>query len=196
MCAIKCFPAGAEQGNEADHTSHLVSGSRLGKLYPHTRTRLHDVVLDQGYIEILCGIIRETPQDSRCPDQDSHTDSPEKRALILPSEPSFVVVSLICRRVVNSALVLDASHAYSISRSMNTKLKLVNCKANVHRNRTRKVKKKSKAIPVTGRGGLWGCKMLRIPHRLDNRLTDGGKVVSPTSRPLLYSPETLFLCFW
>jgi hypothetical protein len=34
-------------------------------------------------------------------------------------------------------------------------------------------KKKSKAIPVTGRGGLQGCKMLRIPHCLDNRLTDG-----------------------
>jgi hypothetical protein len=38
--------------------------------------------------------------------------------------------------------------------------------------------------------------MLRIPHCLDNRLTDGGKVVSPTHRPLLYSPETLFLSFW
>jgi hypothetical protein len=38
--------------------------------------------------------------------------------------------------------------------------------------------------------------MLRIPHCLANRLTDGGKVVSPTHRPLLYSPETLFLCFW
>jgi hypothetical protein len=37
--------------------------------------------------------------------------------------------------------------------------------------------------------------MLRIPHCLDNRLTDGGKVVSPTRRPLLYSPEKLFLCF-
>jgi hypothetical protein len=37
-----------------------------------------------------------------------------------------------------------------------------------------KVKKKikSKAIPVTGRGGLLGCMMLRIK---DNRLTDGGK---------------------
>jgi hypothetical protein len=35
---------------------------------------------------------------------------------------------------------------------------------------------------------------LRISHCLDNRLTDG-KVVSPTHRPLLYSPETLFLCF-
>jgi hypothetical protein len=55
---------------------------------------------------------------------------------------------------------------------------------------------KSKAISVTGRRGLSGCKMLRIPHCLDNRLTNGGMVVSPTHRPLLYSPETLFLCFW
>jgi hypothetical protein len=38
--------------------------------------------------------------------------------------------------------------------------------------------------------------MLRIPHCLDNRLGDGSKVVSPMHRPLLYSPETLFLCFW
>jgi hypothetical protein len=32
-----------------------------------------------------------------------------------------------------------------------------------------KVKKK-KAIPVTGRGDLYGCEMLRIPHCLENRL--------------------------
>jgi hypothetical protein len=39
---------------------------------------------------------------------------------------------------------------------------------------------KCKAIPVTGRGGLYGCNMLRIPHCLDNRLTDGGIVRSRT----------------
>jgi hypothetical protein len=44
--------------------------------------------------------------------------------------------------------------------------------------------KKSKAIPVTGRGDLWGCEMLSIPHYLDNGLRDGGKVVSPKHRPL------------
>jgi hypothetical protein len=32
-------------------------------------------------------------------------------------------------------------------------------------------KVKSKAIPITGRGGLSGCEMLRIPHCLDSRLT-------------------------
>jgi hypothetical protein len=42
---------------------------------------------------------------------------------------------------------------------------------------------KAKAIPVTGLGGLQGCEMLRIPHCLDNRLTDGGKFVSPTHSP-------------
>jgi hypothetical protein len=50
--------------------------------------------------------------------------------------------------------------------------------------------KKSKAISVTGREGLQGCEMLRIPRCLDNRLIDGGKVVSPTHRP--HSPETFF----
>jgi hypothetical protein len=37
---------------------------------------------------------------------------------------------------------------------------------------------------VTGRVGLYGCDMLRIAHCRDNRLTDSGKFVSPTHRPL------------
>jgi hypothetical protein len=41
----------------------------------------------------------------------------------------------------------------------------------------------SNAIPVTGRAGLWGCAMLRIPYCLDSRLTDGGKFVSLANRP-------------
>jgi hypothetical protein len=44
------------------------------------------------------------------------------------------------------------------------------------------------SYPVTGRGGLEGCEMLRIPHCLDGRLTDGGKVVSPMYRPR-YTPQ-------
>jgi hypothetical protein len=33
---------------------------------------------------------------------------------------------------------------------------------------------KGKAIPVTGRGGPRGCETSKLPHFLDNRLTDGG----------------------
>jgi hypothetical protein len=36
------------------------------------------------------------------------------------------------------------------------------------------------AIPVTGRGGLYGCEMLRISHCVDNRLTVGGEAVRLT----------------
>jgi hypothetical protein len=45
------------------------------------------------------------------------------------------------------------------------------------------VNTKSKVIPVTGLGGLWGCEMLRISYCIDNLLTNGGKVVSLTHRP-------------
>jgi hypothetical protein len=45
------------------------------------------------------------------------------------------------------------------------------------------VTKQSKAIPVTGRGGPWGCETSRLPHFLDNRPTDGGEDVSLTHRP-------------
>jgi hypothetical protein len=36
---------------------------------------------------------------------------------------------------------------------------------------------------MTGRGGLYVCEMSRLPHFLDNRLTDGGEVVSLTRGP-------------
>jgi hypothetical protein len=42
--------------------------------------------------------------------------------------------------------------------------------------------KLGKAIPVTG------CETSRLPHFLDNRLIDGGKVVSLTRRPLFTPP--------
>jgi hypothetical protein len=47
---------------------------------------------------------------------------------------------------------------------------------------------KKKAIPITGLGGLQGCEILGIPHYLDSRLIDGGKVVSPTHQ-LHFSPQ-------
>jgi hypothetical protein len=51
----------------------------------------------------------------------------------------------------------------------------------------------SKAIPVTGRGGLYGCEMLRILHFLDNRLTDGGEDVSLTHRPRSIAQKHFFI---
>jgi hypothetical protein len=46
--------------------------------------------------------------------------------------------------------------------------------------------KESKAIPVTGRGGLQGYEMLRIPHCLDNRLTVNCEILATCSGT--YSP--------
>jgi hypothetical protein len=45
-----------------------------------------------------------------------------------------------------------------------------------------KSKGKSKAIPVTGHGGPYGCETSMLPHFLDSRFTDGGEVVSLTHR--------------
>jgi hypothetical protein len=43
--------------------------------------------------------------------------------------------------------------------------------------------KKSKAIPVIGRGDLQGCEISKLLHFLENQHTDGGEVVSLTRRP-------------
>jgi hypothetical protein len=48
------------------------------------------------------------------------------------------------------------------------------------------LKIKGKAIPVTGREGPQGCETWRLPHFLNNLLTDGSEVVSPTT---LYPQE-------
>jgi hypothetical protein len=44
-------------------------------------------------------------------------------------------------------------------------------------------KGQGKASPVTGCGGPQGCETSRLPHFLDNRLTDGGEIASHTRRP-------------
>jgi hypothetical protein len=44
-------------------------------------------------------------------------------------------------------------------------------------------KVKGKAIHLTGREGPWGCETSRLPHFLENRLTDGGKFVILQRRP-------------
>jgi hypothetical protein len=38
-------------------------------------------------------------------------------------------------------------------------------------------------IPVSGRRGAQGCETSRLPHFLDNRLTDGREIMSLTLRP-------------
>jgi hypothetical protein len=47
----------------------------------------------------------------------------------------------------------------------------------------------NKAIRVTSRGGPYGCETSRLPHFLDNRLTDGAEVVSLTRRPSAPYPQ-------
>jgi hypothetical protein len=48
---------------------------------------------------------------------------------------------------------------------------------------------KSKAISVTGRGGLQVCEMLRVSHCLDNRLTDGALRVGRR-----FTPQKHYFC--
>jgi hypothetical protein len=49
----------------------------------------------------------------------------------------------------------------------------------------------TKAIPLTGRREPCGCEMSKLPHFLDNRLTDGGEVVSLMLRPN-FTPRKIF----
>jgi hypothetical protein len=56
--------------------------------------------------------------------------------------------------------------------------------------------KRGKAIPVTGRGGPQECETSRLPHCLDNRLTDGDKVVSFKHRPPFNPMKISNTHFW
>jgi hypothetical protein len=47
--------------------------------------------------------------------------------------------------------------------------------------------KKSKAVPVTGRGDRYGCETSRLSHFLDSQLPDGSEVVSLTCQPAFIS---------
>jgi hypothetical protein len=55
--------------------------------------------------------------------------------------------------------------------------------------------KRRKPIPVTSHGVLQGCEASRLPHLLDNRLTDGCEADILTSRPHLYPQEGSWYSF-
>jgi hypothetical protein len=57
------------------------------------------------------------------------------------------------------------------------------------------VKKKGEATPVTCHGGPQGCGTSRLPHFLDNRLINGGQVVSLARRPLFTPQEDSWYSF-
>jgi hypothetical protein len=56
-------------------------------------------------------------------------------------------------------------------------------------------KVKGKTIPLTGHEGPSGCETSRLPHFLDNQLTDGGKVVRLTRRPPFTPQEDSWYSF-
>jgi hypothetical protein len=52
--------------------------------------------------------------------------------------------------------------------------------------------KKGNAIPVRSCGGPYGCETSRLPHFLDNRLTDGSEVVNLTRQQAALFPQEDF----
>jgi hypothetical protein len=52
-----------------------------------------------------------------------------------------------------------------------------------------------KAIPITGHGEPESCETSRLPHFLDNRLTDDGEVVNLTRRPPFTPKEDSWCSF-
>jgi hypothetical protein len=50
---------------------------------------------------------------------------------------------------------------------------------------------KAKAVPVTSRGGPWGCTTSRLLHFLNNLFIDGGEVVSLMCLPPPFNPRNI-----
>jgi hypothetical protein len=57
-------------------------------------------------------------------------------------------------------------------------------------------KTKSNANHVTGHGNIKACKMLRIPHCLENRHADGDEVVSLMHWPRYTPQKHFYFCLW
>jgi hypothetical protein len=55
--------------------------------------------------------------------------------------------------------------------------------------------KKGNANPITCRGDPFGCETSSLPHFLDNRVTDGGEVVSLMRRPPFTPQEDSWYSF-
>jgi hypothetical protein len=92
---------------------------------------------------------------------------------IVLSEGILVMIRLLFPGICCSvACVVTYTNTFRLSHKTEQE---VLCGGNLLYFHTTRIKKE-KVIPVTGLGGLYGCEMLRIPHCLDNRFTDGGKV--------------------
>jgi hypothetical protein len=57
-------------------------------------------------------------------------------------------------------------------------------------------KKKGTAIPVRGCGGPQGSEMSRLPHFLDNQLTDSGEAVNLTHQMPITPKKISGTHFW
>jgi hypothetical protein len=99
----------------------------------------------------------------------------------------------ICYSMITSFQILSGSLIISLTLySVNTEILKASWsnKKTFSWKVTRSIEKvKSKVIPVTCLGGPYDCETSRLPHFLDNRLTDGGEVVRFTCKPAaLYTP--------
>jgi hypothetical protein len=122
---------------------------------------------------------------------ESRTDHPHLEARKTPYElTSYRPINLlpIVSKVFEKLLLNRLLPLVENNRLIPKSSVLLQAEALHNRTDTSNCKKAKNAIPVTGRGGLQGCEMLRVPHCLDNRLTDGGKVVSPT-HPTHFTPQ-------
>jgi hypothetical protein len=54
----------------------------------------------------------------------------------------------------------------------------------------------SKDISVADRGALLGCQILRIPHCLDNKLTDDSEDIRPVRWPFSTPQKHFYFCLW
>jgi hypothetical protein len=76
---------------------------------------------------------------------------------------------------------------------MKTKYFVVHITAAYNHTVQRPMIKNVKVSLSTGRGGPLGCETSRLPHFLDNQLTDGGEVVSLTWQLLFTQGRFLVL---
>jgi hypothetical protein len=105
---------------------------------------------------------------------------------------TFIIIIIIIMYLIKSTMILELGIFKMYVRSCKLTLKIRSYLTRIYKLPAIEIRISIKKLfPVTGREGPWGCETSRLPHFIDNRLTDGVEDVSLKRRPAVLYPRKI-----